>query len=137
MFEKIRNWKGRDWLLALLTTLVGLLGADKGLEYASAGPDPNHPPRTENPAPDEPEAGPDMFVVLASFYTSSGGGAFPAGRDYIGAYTFEVLKPRPDLILSAFLEKYGEVYPDAEVGRIHTLKIPDKGEPEPDDPEEK
>ena len=121
--------------MALLTTLVGLLGADKGLEYASAGPDPNHPPRTEKPAPDEPGAAPGMFIVQASFYIPNGGGAFPAGKDYIGAYTLEVLKPRPDLVVKAFLEQYGEVYPAAEVGKIHTLKIPDKA-PVPDEPDE-
>ena len=134
MFEKIKNWKGRDWLLALLTTLVGLLGADKGMEYASTGPLVNQP-KQERPG-DAPEApAPDLYEVVASFEYQRGGQGTPAYLDDIGPFTFEVVKPRPDIVESVFREKYGALYPFAALRKFVVTKRP-AGAPEPDEPDE-
>ena len=134
MFEKIKNWKGRDWLLALLTTLVGLLGADKGMEYASTAP-PVNQPRPERPG-DTPEApAPDLYEVVASFEYQRGGQGTPAYMDDLGPVTFEVVKPRPDIIQSMFRDKYGALYPYASLRKFVVTKRP-AGAPEPDEPDE-
>lgn len=134
MFEKIKNWKGRDWFLALLTTLVGLLGADKGLEYASAGPLVNQP-RPERPGDTPEEPAPDLYEVVASFEYQRGGQGVQSYMDDIGPVTFEVVKPRPDIIQSMFRDKYGALYPFASLRKFVVTKRP-AGAPEPDEPDE-
>ena len=134
MWKKIKE----NWKTYLLVILSALFGADQAQEFGLIAGTPGPPvnqPRPERPGDTPEEPAPDLYEVVASFEYQRGGPGTPAYMDDLGPVTFEVVKPRPDIVESVFKDKYGALYPFASLRKFVVTKRP-AGAPEPDEPDE-
>lgn len=118
-----KNWKFKDILLAILTAAVTWLGGSEAYTYATDGRQTSSYSNSE-----ERLVIPNLYTVQAAMYTTRqvkvANFTDATTSSDLGPFTCQVVKPKPELILEKYREKYGVLYPDAQVGKIQVLKKP-------------